>query len=75
MLSYAHNQRLAILSWLNSHPNLDTLQARQHGIMHPSGRILELKRQGYKIKSHRAIRYDSQGNPRRVAVYVLEVSK
>ena len=67
-----HNQRLAILGWFKTHKSLTTLEARNElGIMHPGGRILELRKSGYDIKTHQSTELDSLEKPHRVARYVL----
>jgi hypothetical protein len=54
------SQRQKILEWLRQNP-LTTIEARQLlGIMHPAGRVQELRELGYNIityKEHRVARY------------------
>jgi len=65
-----NSQRLAILAWLLIRP-LSTLQAREElGIMHPGGRVMELRRQGYNILTHWVVGYTGAVK-HRVAQYVL----
>lgn len=46
----AHNQRLKILDWLLEKGSITTTQAREHlDVMHPAGRINELRNVGYLI--------------------------
>jgi hypothetical protein len=66
------SQRSEILYWLRNNPSLNTLQARKKlGIMHPSGRVLELRQQGHNIITHWSTAYDALKQPHRVAQYVL----
>ncbi len=70
--SSALNQRIAILNWFKTYQSLTTFEARDKlGIMHPGGRILELRRQGYWITTHWSTDYDPLGQAHRVACYVL----
>ena len=66
------NQRLEILNWLEQNKSLTTFEARTNlGIMHPGGRIFELRKQGYQIITHWSIEHDSLNKPHRVARYIL----
>lgn len=68
----AHNQRLEILKWFRTHNSLTTLEARNElGIMHPGGRVLELRKQGYRITTFWTTEYDVSSQAHRVARYVL----
>lgn len=63
-------QRGRILEWLRSE-SLTTLQAREHlDIMHPAGRVKELKAQGHDIKTEWAVEHTAKGK-HRVGRYVL----
>jgi hypothetical protein len=60
-----------ILSHLRAGP-LSTLDAREKlGILHPAGRILELKRAGFSITAQRSTVYDSAGRAHASATYHL----
>lgn len=64
------SQQARLIAYLKEFKRITTLQARAVlDIMHPAGRIKELKAQGYKIVTHWT---NEQGH--RVGVYVLEVS-
>lgn len=64
-------QRKKLIKALESGP-LTTLQAREQlGIMHPGGRINELRNRGFNIITHRCINYDVSGQAHKVAKYVL----
>lgn len=64
------SQRQAILAWLYVR-SLTTLEARQElDIMHPAGRVQELREQGHNIKTHWTIEDTGKGS-HRVARYVL----
>jgi polyhydroxyalkanoate synthesis regulator phasin len=68
----AHNQRLKILDWLFEKGSITTDQAREHlDVMHPAGRIKELREAGYLIITIR-VRWTSEfGIKHSVAKYVL----
>ena len=71
-----HNQRLEILGWLKTHKSLSTFEARNElGIMHPGGRVLELRKQGYIIKTHWSVEHDFLGKPHRIGRYYLLFSR
>jgi hypothetical protein len=64
-------QRAALLAALSLGP-VSTVQAREDlGVLHPAGRVLELRRLGHFIDTVAGSRWDAQGRPHRVAVYVL----
>ena len=59
-------QRTRILDWLRSE-SLTTLQAREHlDVMHPAGRVMELREQGLNIMT-----YWTNEAKHRIARYVL----
>ena len=61
-----HAQRTRILEWLRRE-SLTTLQAREHlDVMHPAGRVKELRKQGFNILTYWTIE-----NSHRIARYVL----
>jgi hypothetical protein len=49
----AATQRLQILAHLKATPSINTLEFRELGFISPAPRLLELRRQGHNIKSHR----------------------
>jgi hypothetical protein len=66
------NQRLIILRWLKQHKSMSTFDARTKlGIMHPGGRVLELRRRGHNIITHWSVEHDPLNKPHRVARYIL----
>mgnify|MGYP000167356351 CR=1 FL=1 len=66
------SQRLKILGWFKNNPSLATEQARRElGIMHPAGRIGELRKRGYNILTHWADYPTADGSFHRMAKYVL----
>lgn len=68
-------QRKIILDTLRER-SLTTIEARERfGIMHPGGRVLELRKQGYNIITHWANENDASGQIHRVAHYILISSK
>lgn len=63
-------QRTRILEWLRRE-SLTTLQAREHlDVMHPAGRVRELRKQSFNIITH----WTYEAN-HRVARYVLLVGQ
>lgn len=51
---------------------LTTLQIRENlDAMHAGGRVMELRRQGYDIRTIWTVAENAQGHPHRVARYVL----
>lgn len=70
--STASNDRKAILMHLKEKQRLTTLQAREElGVMSPAPRILELRRQGNNIITHRRYERDITGRNHYQAEYVL----
>ncbi len=66
----AASQRQRILAWLLTAP-LTTTQARTElDVMHPGGRVLELRKRGHNIITHRQT-IDSGKAKHRMAQYVL----
>lgn len=48
-----------------------TFRLRSKGIMHPGGRVRDLRDSGYKISTHRVIESDENDVPHSIALYVL----
>lgn len=67
----AGKQRAQVLSLLKAYGVLTTDQFRAHGVMHPSGRIMELRRQGYQIITERSRVTGLDGRLHTQARYVL----
>ena len=66
-------QRQKILDWLRRE-SLTTLQARKHlDVMHPAGRVKELKAQGFNIVTHWTVEHTDKAK-HRIARYVLLAS-
>ena len=66
-------QRALILEALRAGP-LSTLEARERlGVLHAPGRVLELRKAGFKIETQTSTRFDAEGRPHRCGVYVLTV--
>jgi hypothetical protein len=64
-------QRALILNALRTGP-LSTLEARERlGVLHAPGRVLELRKGGYRIETQTSTRLDADGRPHRCGVYVL----
>jgi hypothetical protein len=74
--STASGQRNLIKSQLENFGSMSTLYARkQFGIPHPGGRICELRRSGLVIKRVWKIEYTPDGEPHRMANYILGKTK
>ena len=68
------SQRAAILAALQQKP-LSTIVARESlSVLHPAGRIMELRRAGHAIATLSQVVYDAAGQPHRSALYVLGVA-
>ena len=64
-------QRTRLLEALRLYP-LSTLEIRRHlDILHPAGRVQELKEEGHEILTMRRKEISEAGLPHSVAVYVL----
>ena len=64
-------QRARLLARLRHSP-VSTLEARQAlDIMHPGGRVMELRRRGYKILTYWRSEESVRGKAHRVALYAL----
>ena len=69
----AANQRAFILTYLEQNGSATTLDFRNHGIMAPAARIIELKEKGYKISKTLEDQNDHTGVKHgRVARYFLQ---
>ena len=69
-------QRARMKVWLEERQRLTTLEARsQLDVMHPAGRIQELRDSGLNIITHWCTDYTPEGKPHRVAEYVLFVGE
>lgn len=70
------NQRERILKWFSLNPKLSTMEARNElGILHPSGKILELRGQGHLIITYWVNEPDANGVMHRVGQYFYLSSK
>lgn len=68
-------QRAALLDALREHGSLTTHDIRAFmGIMHPAGRVCELRRAGHDIETQVGWFPDADGQMHRQALYVLEVA-
>jgi hypothetical protein len=64
-------QRAVILNALRAGP-LSTLEARERlGVLHCPGRVCELRKAGHTIRTTTGTRFDADGRPHRIGVYVL----
>lgn len=67
-----YSQRERILKYFESCPRLSTMQARSKlGILHPCGRIMELRRLGYRIDTVWVCAPDDNGIDHRIGMYVF----
>lgn len=65
-------QRARILQFLQSGKPLTTLYARHYlNVMHPAARVMELRKAGHNIVTHRRKDSDTAGRTHSVAEYVL----
>lgn len=65
-------QRQRIIAFLHLNKRLTTLQARSElDVLHPAGRVLELRKSGHNIVTHWRVDQTPEGNSHRVAEYVL----
>jgi hypothetical protein len=65
-------QRALILNALRAGP-LSTLEARELlGVLHAPGRICELRKAGFAIRTDTNTKFDAEGRPHRCGVYVLQ---
>tara|TARA_Y100001968_G_C19441520_1_gene762821 strand:+ start:2714 stop:3019 length:306 start_codon:yes stop_codon:yes gene_type:complete len=72
----ASSQRARLLNHFESCPRLSTVEAREtYGVLHPCGRIMELRKKGYLIDTHWTITPDSNGVLHRVGLYVFKGQK
>lgn len=70
-ISTKAKQQAAILAALMNGP-LSTVTAREMlGILHPAGRVMELKRLGYDIQTRKVTLHDSEGRAHSCAEYAL----
>lgn len=68
----AFSQRMRIVDWFTNKPSLTTEQARRElDIMHPGGRIMELRNMGYNILTFWEDVPTASGKTRRIARYVM----
>jgi len=69
----ASSQRARILKHFESCPRLSTMQARNElGILHPPGRVMELRKMGYQIDTHWIYAPDANGVLHRIGQYVFK---
>lgn len=71
----SHVQRARILNALEQAGcrGMSTIELReQENIMHPSGRVKELREMGYPIITDWTTSLNAQGNPHRCARYILK---
>lgn len=67
------SQRKRILEHFEKCPKLSTIQARnEYGVLHPGGRIMELRKKGYDIQTHWIYEPDSNGINHRIGLYVYK---
>jgi hypothetical protein len=69
-------QRARILKHFAENPRLSTIQAREEmGILHPCGRVMELRKRGYRIETHWIKEPDLNGVLHRIGLYVFQGMK
>lgn len=63
-------QKKRLIERFNDNPRLSTIEARDKmGILHPCGRIKELRARGYQIETHWIKEADANGVLHRVGLY------
>lgn len=66
-------QRGRLLQYLQEHGSITTLQARHKlAVMHPAGRVKELRASGYQIATYWVFDFDSGRVCHRQGLYVLK---
>lgn len=74
--SVGATQHRMILEYLLIDETMTTVQAREIlGVMHPSERVKELKKQGWPVETHWYQLEDVAGKTHRAAQYYLQVEK
>lgn len=69
----AKSQRARLLKFFETTPRISTMEARDElGILHPPGRIRELRKQSYQIDTVWIKQADSNGVLHRVGLYVYK---
>ncbi|WP_010598992.1 helix-turn-helix domain-containing protein [Rickettsiella massiliensis] len=68
-------QRMRLLTKFLQGKKLTTFQARDEGIMHPAGRVRELKHQGYDIVTYRVRERDLNGVMHYIGQYIYKGRK
>lgn len=67
------SQRARLLKHFENCTHLSTLQAREElGILHPCGRIMELRKRGHQIETHWINEADNNGVLHRIGLYVYQ---
>ncbi|MBA3008447.1 MAG: helix-turn-helix domain-containing protein [Proteobacteria bacterium] len=66
------HQREAILSYLRAHGSMTTLEARRNlDVLHPAGRVAEIRRAGIEIDLVWCVDLSENGRPHKVGRYIL----
>lgn len=69
-------QRERLKTYLETSQKITTLEARNKlDVLHPAGRIQELRGDGLNIITHWRVDHTPEGKPHRVAEYVLMVGE
>lgn len=70
------SQQERILKIFSQNHSLSTMQARnEYGILHPCGRIKELRQKGHQIETHWIKETDLNGVMHRIGLYVYKGSR
>jgi hypothetical protein len=69
----ASTQKKRLVKYFEKNTRLSTMEARNKMvILHPGGRINELRAKGYLIETHWTNEIDANGVPHRVGLYVYQ---
>ncbi|CAH13272.1 TPA: helix-turn-helix domain-containing protein [Legionella pneumophila] len=69
----ASSQRARLLKFFELTPRISTMEAREMlGILHPGGRIMELRKKGYRIDTNWIEVSDANGVMHRIGLYVYQ---
>lgn len=65
-------QRAAVLDALKVGPSSSVALREKLGVLHVAGRVMELRKRGFKIETRQTVATDADGRLHRCALYVLQ---